>query len=100
MISGYTINKTRELHNIDQYQCFLIGAIKHWQNDADITISALIDIGKFSKVGSLATIHRAIMRNIEAGFFTIKQHERDKRIKYVALTKKAEKYLTDLNKGA
>lgn len=100
MINGYTINKVRELHNIDQYQCFLIGAIKQWESDSDITITALLDIGKFSRVGSLATIHRAIMRNIEAGFFKIKHSPKDKRTKYVSLTNKAEKYLTDLNKGA
>lgn len=98
MINGYTIHKVQELYGIDYYQCFLIGAIAHF--DADMTVSMLLDLAKRRQIGCLATVHKAISSCIKDGFLTSTPTYSDRRIKILELTPKAKMYLSDLNKGA
>lgn len=98
MINGYTINKVQELYGINHYQCFLIGAISHF--DEDITVSRLLDLAKHRNIGCLATIHKAITASIQDGFISSTPTYSDRRIKILELTPKAKQYLSDLNKGA
>jgi hypothetical protein len=99
MINGYKINKARELHGLNNYQCFLIGAVKEWEGTAEMTITRLMDVAKLSKIGCHATIHKAISESIKNGFVKVTPKDNDARIKFLSITKKAEKYLTDLNQG-
>jgi DNA-binding MarR family transcriptional regulator len=98
MINGYTINKVQELYGINNYQCFLIGAIANF--DEDMTVSRLLDLSKRRKIGCLATVHKAISSCIKDGFISSTPTYSDKRIKVLELTPKAKMYLSDLNKGA
>jgi DNA-binding MarR family transcriptional regulator len=99
MINGYTIAKARELHGLNNYQCFLIGAIKEWEGMGDISIIRLIDIARNAGIGCLATLHKEIMKTVSKGYFKINPKPNDSRVKFITLTNKAEKYLADLNKG-
>ena len=99
MINGYTINKARALHGLNNYQCFLIGAVKEWEGTTEMTITRLMDVAKLSKIGCHATIHKAISESIRDGFVKVTPKKNDARIKFLSITKKAEQYLTDLNKG-
>jgi DNA-binding MarR family transcriptional regulator len=99
MINGYKIAKVRELHGLNNYQCFMVGAVKEWEGSAKMTITQLMAIAKIAKVGCHATIHKALMESIKDGFLKVEQSERDGRTKFLSMTKKAEQYLNDLNKG-
>jgi len=99
MINGYKIAKVRELHGLNNYQCFMVGAVKEWEGTAKMTITQLMDIAKLSKVGCHATIHKALMQSIGDGFLRAEPSKQDGRIKFLSITKKSEQYLNDLNKG-
>jgi hypothetical protein len=100
MINGYKIAKVRELHGLNNYQCFMVGAVKEWEGTAKMTITQLMGIAKLSKIGCHATIHKALMESIGGGFLKVEPSKRDGRIKFLSITKKSEQYLNDLNKGA
>ena len=99
MINGYKIAKVRELHGLNNYQCFMVGAVKEWEGTAKMTITQLMSIAKLSKIGCHATIHKALMESIGGGFLKVEPSKRDGRIKFLSITKKSEQYLNDLNKG-
>lgn len=97
MINGYTIANVRELYGIDNYQCFVIGAINYFGED--ITVKKLIDLAKHKRIGCLGTIHKAITLCIKNGFVLSTPTYADRRIKVLTTTPKARMYLADLNKG-
>ena len=97
MINGYTIANVRELYGIDQYQCFVIGAIDYFGED--MTVKKLIDLAKHKHIGCLATTHKAITLCVKGGFVLSTPTYSDRRIKVLTNTPKAKMYLSDLNKG-
>lgn len=97
MINGYTIANVREIYGVNEYQCFIIGAMATFKED--MTVSKVLDLAKHKRIGCLATVHRAIMAAIDAGLIKSTPTLNDKRTKILSLTAKANRYLTDLNKG-
>ena len=93
-MNGYKIHKINALHGVDIYQSFIIGFVS--EADTDIMGNDVLRVGKMEKLGSHATIHKALMTAIKNGFLAFEHKASDKRVKFLRVTQKGKRYLENL----